>query len=126
MGRRRIGGRGREAAGGGRVDRAEGGYAQRPGEGARACFWGWNARRDGEDGSGASGGNRPEEGKAMEHASHRGVVGSESSIFCFFFLFLFSFSVARFSFVWWVESESVEPRRRLSGGLSAPKVFTSY
>jgi len=82
MGRRWIGGRGREAAGGGRVDRAEGGYAQRPGEGARACFWGWNARRDREDGSGASGNNRPEEGKVMEYASHRGV-GGESSIFFF-------------------------------------------
>ena len=110
-------GGGREAGRGGRVERAEGGYAQRPGEGARACLWGWDARREREDGSGASRNIRPEKGKAMEHPSHRDV-GGESSISFFFF-----FSRADLSLVCW-RIESVEPRRRLSVvGLFAPKAL---
>lgn len=59
--------------------RTERGYAQRAGEGTRVFRGARNARCvEREDGSGNSGNDGPEEGKAEEHPPHRGC--RESSI----------------------------------------------
>jgi hypothetical protein len=63
------------------VDRAEGGYAKRTREGTR-IFCGTRDARcvEREDGSGNSGNDCPEEGKAEEHPPHR-VTGESRRFF---------------------------------------------